>query len=133
MTVQYHFFNFFSQTLTNSEIDGVTTQNRCKKATTKIAAAQWQRLSSYGSRMSRLTASKGGSSGTDFVTIRRTTSLLLMRTGCKSMRLLPGGLTWSESARGRCCRSFGLARCVLQTLICGCDTGSAFFMTRVSK
>ena len=45
---------------------------------------------------------------------RRTTSLLLMRTGCKSMRLLPGGLTWSESARSRCCRSFGLARCGLQ-------------------
>ena len=61
-----------------------------------------------------LTASKGGSSGTDFVTIRRTTSLLLMRTGCKSMRLLPGGLTWSESARSRCCRSFGLAQCGLQ-------------------
>ena len=58
--------------------------------------------------------SSGASNDTDFVMGRLTTSLLLMRTGCKSMRLLPGGLTWSESARGRCCRSFGLARCVLQ-------------------
>ena len=58
--------------------------------------------------------SSGASNDTDFVMGRRTTSLLLMRTGCKSMRLLPGGLTWSESARSRCCRSFGLARCGLQ-------------------
>ena len=32
MTVQITFSIFFPQTLTNSEIDGVTTQNRCKKS-----------------------------------------------------------------------------------------------------
>ena len=45
---------------------------------------------------------------------RRRTSSHLVRQGPGLMRLLPVGLTWSESARGRCCRSFGLARCVLQ-------------------
>ena len=43
---------------------------------------------------------------------RRTTSSHLERTGSDKVRLLPGALKWSESACGRCCRSFGLSRCV---------------------
>ena len=89
------------------------SQNRCKNSGTKIAVAVCDRFSGSRSSVS-ISVERRIQRGTDFVMGRRTTRSHQVRERAHSMRLLPGHLTWSESARGRCGRSFGLARCGLQ-------------------